>query len=232
MGAGTTSVNTSPVAAGTSPTVRASRFGNSMVSSAEVGGTVPTATWLQDGSMILGLLSDTHGFAQRTANAVEVLMHCGAEALVHCGDVGSTGVLDALAGTRAWIVRGNTDYLDGEIARYAELLGLHFARETPLRLELAGRRLVVFHGHEPEFGRLFNGDEEDARTALGRCDYLLHGHTHVAADTRIGRLRIINPGALHRAGVYTVATLDIARDELRFWRVFDDARPGVVAVRP
>jgi predicted phosphodiesterase len=67
--------------------------------------------------------------------------------------------------------------------------------------------ILVFHGHEPGFAR-----------ALGTqgADYVLHGHTHVTRDERIGKTRIINPGALCRAAKKTVATLDLAADVLTF----------------
>jgi predicted phosphodiesterase len=56
------------------------------------------------------------------------------------------------------------------------------------------------------------------RTALEsqRFDYLLHGHSHLTRDERVGRTRIINPGALHRAREKTVALLDTATDALKF----------------
>ena len=50
-------------------------------------------------------------------------------------------------------------------------------------------------------------------------DYLLHGHTHVRRDERVGKVRIINPGALHRAREKTVAVLDTDTDRLTFVRV-------------
>jgi predicted phosphodiesterase len=50
-------------------------------------------------------------------------------------------------------------------------------------------------------------------------DYLLHGHTHVKRDERVGRTRVINPGALHRAREKTVAVLDTATDMLTFLTV-------------
>jgi predicted phosphodiesterase len=49
-----------------------------------------------------------------------------------------------------------------------------------------------------------------------RDDYLLLGHSHVKSDHRQGRIRVINPGALHRASPKTVATLDTSSDELKF----------------
>ena len=48
------------------------------------------------------------------------------------------------------------------------------------------------------------------------ADYILHGHTHCKRDERIGRCRVINPGALHRANPKSVATLDTASDTLTF----------------
>ncbi len=175
--------------------------------------------------MILGILSDTHGETRRTADALRLLRQVGAEALVHCGDVGGAEILDQLAGWRAWIQWGNTDPADDTLVAHAESLGLSVAREAPLRLDLAGHHFAVFHGHEPAFLRLLGRKPAGGagRAGLEGCDYVLCGHQHVASDARVGRWRVINPGALHRAEVYTVATLDLSADDLKFWQVFDDA---------
>ena len=176
--------------------------------------------------MILGILSDTHGHAQRTASAVRLLQRLGVEALVHCGDVGGEDVLEQLAGRRVWVVCGNTDCPDDELVRYAESLGLVVTHAGPLRLELDGRALAVFHGHEARFARLLNRVREAGTIPadFGRCDYVLHGHTHIARDERIGPLRVINPGALQRAAMHTVATLDLRAEQVKFWRVADTPR--------
>jgi hypothetical protein len=50
-------------------------------------------------------------------------------------------------------------------------------------------------------------------------DYLFHGHTHVVRDDRIGKLRIINPGALYRASRKTVALLNLTDDRLQYLTV-------------
>jgi predicted phosphodiesterase len=91
-------------------------------------------------------------------------------------------------------------------------LGLTPPRDVPIRIELGERVILVFHGHEPEFS---------AFEASHAADYVCYGHTHVAADRRMGRVRFINPGALHRARTHTVATLDLVSDDLRFWEVPD-----------
>jgi putative phosphoesterase len=175
--------------------------------------------------MILGILSDTHGQAERTGEAVRVLRAAGAEALVHCGDLGSPAVLDELVVLPTWAVLGNTDGLNHGLIRYAEALGIRVADAAPLCIEVGGCRLAVFHGHEPEFGRLFEGLSGGGawRESLASCRYILHGHSHTPCDGQLGPWRVINPGALHRATVHTVATLDLEADAVRHWRVSDDA---------
>ncbi|MEE8170129.1 MAG: metallophosphoesterase family protein [Phycisphaerae bacterium] len=156
--------------------------------------------------MILGILSDSHGRAERTVRALTLLDEKGAAAFVHCGDIGGEDVLIALSGRTVWFVWGNCDYPDASMNRYVRSLGLPLPDATPLRIDLDGSRIAVFHGHEREIDR-FDSTQ---------VDYVLHGHTHVPRDERIGQTRFINPGALHRAAEHTVATLDLSSDSLSF----------------
>lgn len=156
--------------------------------------------------MRIGLLSDSHGDAAATERAVALLAARGAEAFIHCGDVCSLAVLDALVGRQAWFVWGNCDAPDAAARRYVERIGLPWPN-VPLDLALAGRRIRVLHGHERAFR---------AALAAADVDYLVHGHTHIRADRRVGSMRVINPGALHRAAVHSVALLDLADDSLAF----------------
>lgn len=177
--------------------------------------------------MILGVLSDTHGQVRRAQAAIRLLRRLGATSFVHCGDICGQGVIDAFVGLRAWLVCGNCDDESPAIARYAESLGLVYSDVKPLRIELDGRTVLVFHGHESAFSRLL-WDVEEGRGDLGSPAgappvYVLHGHTHVARDVRVGSCRVVNPGALHRAGVFTVATIDLAADDVKFWQVQDRA---------
>lgn len=169
--------------------------------------------------MLLGILSDSHGRHERTARAVRILRGYGAEAFIHCGDIGTRLVLDALAGLNAWFVWGNNDVPDDPfLNQYVAALGLPLPPEPPLRVRLAGRCLAVFHGHEPEFGRLIDalraGRADQVAALVGDAQFVLYGHTHVAADEQLGGVRLINPGALHRARQYTVALLDLESDKL------------------
>ena len=156
--------------------------------------------------MIVGILSDTHDRVDAARAAVELLRQHGAEYYVHCGDVGSEQVLDVLAGLPAAFVFGNCDWDRRGLERYAAHLNISCLGHSG-ELELVGKLFHVQHGD----------DAQAMRRALDsqRFDYLLQGHTHVARDERVGRTRVINPGALHRVKEKTVATLDTASDELR-----------------
>jgi predicted phosphodiesterase len=70
-----------------------------------------------------------------------------------------------------------------------------------------------------------HGDRLSDLRRLGALepDYLLFGHSHRPTDERRGPTRRINPGALHRAKVRTVAVLDMARDSLH-WLTVDEGR--------
>jgi putative phosphoesterase len=157
--------------------------------------------------MLLGILSDTHGKSDITHTAVRALLDRGAEYFVHCGDVGSTDVLDALAGHPAMFVFGNTDYNRAELEKYAGIIGVACG-QTRGKLAFAGKTAVVTHGDDSRIVQRVLADQQ--------VDYLFLGHTHQQLDQREGKVRIINPGALYRANVKTVAILDTVKDELAF----------------
>src|SRR5207244_7329543 len=60
--------------------------------------------------------------------------------------------------------------------------------------------IAFVHGDDR---RLFRQLEES-----DKYDYLFYGHSHIAAEHRTGRTRVINPGALHRASKHTFLILD------------------------
>ena len=155
--------------------------------------------------MLLGILSDTHDRYEIMGAAVRTLRERGAAFLIHCGDVCTPNLLDHLAGLPSAFVWGNCDFDRLALQRYAQAI------EVPCYgvfgdLELGGKRVAVLHGDDRQ--RL------DAILRVQGHDYLLHGHTHVRRDERVGRTRIINPGALFRASEKTVALLDTETDQL------------------
>jgi uncharacterized protein len=157
--------------------------------------------------MLIGILSDTHDRADAMAAGLKVLRQNGAEMLIHCGDVGGQNIVDLMAGLKGLFVWGNTDFNQAALSQYAADLGVDCRGELA-ELEVDGKKIAVTHGHDHQIMSRIRGDKS--------YDYLLHGHTHIASDTRAGRLRIINPGALHRTSRKSVALLDLRKDELRF----------------
>jgi uncharacterized protein len=160
--------------------------------------------------VIVGILSDTHNRVDAVAAGMKVLTTACAEFFIHCGDVGSQAVLDHLVGTPSLFVWGNNDWDRPLLSRYAASVGITCGG-TFAELELAGRSFAVTHGDDQRVVRRVLSEQ--------RHDYLLVGHSHVRHDERVGRVRIINPGALYRAAEKTVATLDTSIDLLQFHSV-------------
>ncbi len=159
--------------------------------------------------MRIGILSDTHDHMQRTARAVALLVAEGVEALIHCGDLTEPDVVHECGVLPSYYVFGNNDFDEDGLRRAIEAVG-GTCLERGGEITLAGRRIAVTHGDSAKQVR---------RLADAKPDYLLFGHSHVPTDQHHGLTRWINPGALHRAESWTVAVLDLAKDELRFLKV-------------
>jgi putative phosphoesterase len=158
---------------------------------------------------ILGVLSDTHDRVDAAAAGINVLRAAGAEFLIHCGDVGGERILDLLAGFPSVFVWGNCDSDRASLADYARDLGVECAGDMA-SLKFSGKKIAVTHGDNPKVLRQIIEDG---------FDYLFVGHTHIPSDQRNGKLRIINPGALHRAARKSVALVGLESGSLRFIEV-------------
>ena len=158
--------------------------------------------------MLLALLSDTHDNARGTRAALALLAPHRPAAYLHAGDLVDSDMLTLFAGLGPFhFVFGNNEFDHAALRSMALALDLHCHGHVA-DLTFAGKRLAMVHGHDEA---LFNHLAHS-----GDYAYLIHGHTHVRRDERLGRTRIINPGAVHRAKVKSVALLDVATDELRF----------------
>ncbi|MHC4441949.1 MAG: metallophosphoesterase family protein [Planctomycetota bacterium] len=161
--------------------------------------------------MKIGIISDSHGRVQAVRQALGLLTDAGAEGIIHCGDLGGLEVLDELAGRPCWFVWGNMDRPNPAWRKHLEALELPWPT-IPMEITLEGKRLAIFHGHEPEFAKAI-------KTAS--YDYLFHGHSHRREDYLRGKMRVINPGALQRVREKTVALLDLKNDRLEFVLIYD-----------
>ena len=158
--------------------------------------------------MRVGIVSDTHGDVKQLSHALEIFSHHQVQAIVHCGDIGSILCLRLLANTapNVHVVAGNTDRHVEELANEAGNLGINFAWEAVQVPMGDGKTLVATHGHDENLlGELI---------ASRQFDYVCHGHSHKIRDDRVNGVRVINPGALHRAKVHTVAVLNTVCDVL------------------
>ncbi len=155
-------------------------------------------------------MSDTHGDVKRTAKAIDALRKFNPAHVIHCGDIGSDGVLTELAAGFAdpevpvTCVLGNVDgYQDlFSPAPHIQVAG-RFAT-----LDLDGRKIAVVHGDD--YRRLIGAMQS------GAYDYIFTGHTHERADDQEGRTRVINPGAIHRSREPGCAVLDLESGELTY----------------
>ena len=121
---------------------------------------------------------------------MEVLVGLGAEAVVHCGDVGSAECVEVLgaAGVPAYLVLGNMDRRQTKLAAAARKCGVALEREVVEVPIGDGRHLAATHGHDEQvLAELVIG---------GQFPYVCHGHTHRIRDDRFAGTRVINPGAL------------------------------------
>lgn len=155
---------------------------------------------------LLGIVSDSHDDAAQLTAALNLLRTRGAQFFIHCGDLCAPEMLAHFVGLPAAFVWGNCDDRRA-LEHHAARLGIacHGAVGD---LTLGGKRIAFLHGDD--------GARQQQLLAAQQHDYLFHGHTHVADDRRIGRTRLINPGALHRARRKTVALLDLRNDALEF----------------
>jgi len=155
--------------------------------------------------MLIGIMSDSHGDADKVRQALALFDDAGAEHLIHCGDVGGVPVFEELVGRDLTFVWGNCDVATDAICAFLESTDLQAPRQVPTTVELGAKRFAVFHGHEPQFRRA----EE-----LTDVDYVCSGHTHEFSDVQCDGIRFINPGALYRARQHTVAVLDTETGKL------------------
>lgn len=150
--------------------------------------------------MKLGVVSDTHGNLKTAAAAVQQLSQYEIDAVLHCGDIVGAGIIPLFAAWPTHFVFGNCDYDLAEMRRTIQDCG-QFCHERFGELTFGGRSIALLHGDD---SRLLRESQQS-----GRFDLVCSGHTHVYEERRAGGTLILNPGALHRASVYTCALVDL-----------------------
>jgi len=136
--------------------------------------------------MLLGIISDTHGYVDPRLAAA----FAGVDAIVHAGDVGGAHVLEALRGIAPlYAVYGNNDEKLGRLGlRLREDFALagalfHLVHQLPHAKPPPGTHAVVF------------------------------GHSHRTLVEQRGDVLYVNPGAAGRAGFHRLQTVALMRIE-------------------
>ena len=107
-------------------------------------------------------------------------------------------------------VFGNNDIDRHGLQKKCDVLGFGVIADQ-LRLSVEGKDILVLHGTRNSVV----DQEIDSQV----YDYVFHGHTHLRRDEKIGRTRVVNPGALYQTTIYSIATLDLLTDTLAFYQV-------------
>lgn len=163
--------------------------------------------------MRIGILSDTHNQTTNLQNALRFFEQHRVHTLIHCGDMTTVETAQFLCNFHVIYVFGNGDFLSGEIRATLKGFdqnnfgGLSFAGE------LSGKQIGAMHGHFPA--------DLDLMIRCQKYDYIFTGHTHRRKDEKIGKTRLINPGALGgtRYQTRSVAVLDVDQDSLHFQEI-------------
>lgn len=130
--------------------------------------------------MLIGLISDTHDRLPMIDRAVEVFMRRGVHAMVHAGDLIAPFAAQRLLRYKGpiYVIYGNND---GERAGLKQVLPQ--IKDGPLKLQMAGRKLLVHH-----FIDWCSSQDID------QADIVITGHTHEAAQERQNGTLFLNPG--------------------------------------
>jgi len=164
-------------------------------------------------------MSDTHNNRDNTLAALEIFRQRDISIIIHCGDLGQPDLLDLFTGFELYLAIGNTDQHPEELRRRAKQINPHNQVDYHLQLHLSGKFIWVMHD------LVFQNF-----SVKPPPDLIFHGHTHRPAIKRISSQTLINPGTTGgalRAGVHTIAVLDVVSSHVAFFTV-PDGQPFII----
>lgn len=165
--------------------------------------------------MKIGILSDTHDHGPRTSEVLEIFRQEGVRELIHCGDMTRVATAELFRDFTLHHVLGNNDFDSIGLSLTIQEFGPGSGSGEIFTGEIDGKLFAAIHGHRlAALTQLIQSQ---------RYDYVLTGHTHRVRDERIGRTRVINPGALGgaRRDRRNFCILEIETDDLTHYSAFD-----------
>ena len=159
---------------------------------------------------MIGIISDTHENEEAIGKAVKIFKGKNVEFVIHCGDIISPPMLEHFNGLNMKFVFGNNDGERLGLNEKAKEFGFEEITDEK-EFEHKRKKFYAYHGTKRE--------KLESAIKSNKYDYVLTGHTHIKRDEKIGKTRVINPGALFRIHPYTIALLDVQNDKLQFVRV-------------
>ena len=157
--------------------------------------------------MRLAVLSDTHGHAEPTRMALDVIRERGADLILHCGDIGSGKLVELFADWPVHFVFGNVDQDRDPLRKQIQAAGQH-CHGSFGELQIENRRIAFLHGD----------DARRLRETIdsGDWDLVCYGHTHKKETHQEGETIVLNPGALYRARPRTFAFVELPALNIEF----------------
>lgn len=159
--------------------------------------------------MRIAIISDTHENEIAIEKAVKKIRKADVGIVLHCGDLISPPMLEYFQDFSDFrIVFGNCDGEKEGMIRKCKKYGFE-KPEHIKKFDIGGKTFIM--AHEPE--------KIQKKISSGKYDYAIHGHTHMQKDEKVGKTRVINPGAFSRTPYYTFAILDTETDQLDFYEI-------------
>lgn len=159
---------------------------------------------------MIGIISDTHDNVASIQKSVSIFNKKRCSLVIHCGDIIAPITIPYFRGLNIRFVQGNCDGDTEFLKKKAEEIHAEFCGEV-CDFEKNGRRFLAYHGKDSMKLQRFIDQQ--------KFDYILTGHTHHTMDKRIGKTRLINPGAHYYGCENKIAVLDEEKDKLEFIEV-------------
>lgn len=160
---------------------------------------------------MIGIISDTHDNVFAIKKAVDIFKKKNVEMVLHLGDIIAPVTILYFKDLRIKFVLGNCDGDTENIKKRINEINGEFLGVFS-ELELKNKKIALSHGKDAK--------KLNELILTNQYNYILHGHTHVKRDEKIGITRIINPGAFYpTVEEKTIAILDVLNDKVEFIKI-------------